>query len=126
MIPRKIPDFAISPWYLDPRDHRCPLDAILDVLDISKSMPPTAAITIKLFNRIQDGFIIFKYAGVAGHRLPCYECDQGFGHWLRDEFCITDKGLIEHRITWTLAASGSSQWMIEAEQISFEWVPRGY
>lgn len=124
-----LPEFSSEPWYSDPREHRCPHDAWLEALEISE--PAAGArkekretiITLKLLGAYHDGWITFLYLGVKSHSITCYQCDQGAGDWLRDEFSVSDSGLIAHRITWSTPAGTTSQWMIEAREVSYNWTP---
>ena len=123
-----LPPFAQEPWYADPHDPRCPRDASLDAVEIRESglrLAPAAeepaAITLKLLGASHGSRITLVYQGVTRHTLTRYQCDQGVGQWLRDEFAVTDAGRVEHRITWHSAAGGTSHWLIEAEKVSYTW-----
>jgi hypothetical protein len=125
--PRSLPAFSLEPWYADPRDHRCPHDASLEVVEIKESasgspnMAEPSTIVLKLLGAYHNGWITLTYEGVRHHTLSRYQCDQGLGGWLRDEFALTDDGLIAHRITWHSTAGGTSHWVIEAENVSYRW-----
>jgi hypothetical protein len=126
----KPPEFSKEAWYSDPGDHRCPHDAWLESVEVrepakgDRSQHRRTAITLKLLGAYQDGWIILTYSGVRSHTLTLYQCDQGVGDWLRDEFSPSSAGLICHRITWCSGAAGTSQWLIEAEDVKYEWQPK--
>lgn len=118
---KRLPAFARAPWYLDPRESCCPLDATLEAVAIE---PPAArsrrstALTLRLLAADSATEIVFRYAGVVHHALTCYTCDQGMGVWLRDEFTASTQTLT-HRITWRSSAGGTTQWLIEAQRVTF-------
>lgn len=126
----KLPVFAAEAWYSDPSDHRCPHDAWLESLEVRE--PATGhrneqrgmAIKLTVLGAYHDGWITFTYSGVRSHSLTSYQCDQGLGDWLRDEFSTSAAGLILHRITWQSPINGASQWLIEAADVSYEWRPK--
>ncbi len=76
---------------------------------------------VKLLNAHSKGMILFSYFGVRHHSLTCYQCDQGAGTWLRDEFSCSEDGLTKHRIAWHTTTGENSQWTIEADKIEFRW-----
>ena len=123
------PEFSTAPWYSNLDDHRCPRDASLESVEVRKSdrgvrsAERPGVITITLLSANHDGRIVFAYSGVRSHSLPSYLCDQGVGDWLRDEFTKSEAGFTSHRITWCSGASGTSQWVIEAEEVTYEWIP---
>jgi len=125
-----LPEFSTAPCYADPADYRCPINATVESVEISGpaegSRDPAdgTAITLKLLGARQAGWIVLHYSGVRGHNLASYHCDQGIGHWRRDEFSSAEPNLICHRITWWSEASGTTQWVIEAEAVSYEWEPK--
>ena len=126
----KLPKFASERWYSDPQDHRCPQNSWLEALEISepasgdRSERRRTVITLKLLGAYHDGWITFAYSDVRRHSVTCYQCDQGAGNWLRDEFAIGDAGFIVHRITWLAVAGSTSQWVIEARDVTYTWSPK--
>ncbi len=48
---------------------------------------------------------------------------RGIGDWLHDEFSVSDAGLLVHRITWCRGPGARSEWLIEAEDVKYEWIP---
>jgi hypothetical protein len=127
---RQLPEFATMAWYSNPSDHRCPHDAWLESLEFtepsvgSRHEHRTTAITLKLLAAYHDGHIIFHYSGVRSYTLSSELCASGLGDWLHDEFSVTENGLLRHCITWCSGPSQQSRWLIEAEDISYEWVPQ--
>jgi len=124
------PAFSLEPWYSDPADHRCPHDAWLESLEIiepatgSPGEKRRISIKLTLLGAYHDGLLVFTYFGVRRHSLTSYACDQGVGDWLRDEFSASADGMIAHRIIWHCPASGASQWLIEAAEVTCEWKPQ--
>jgi hypothetical protein len=127
----QLPEFASAAWYSDPSDHRSPHDGWLEALEISEPAQGErheqrrTAITIRLLGAYHDGDIIFRYSGVRSYSVVSKACGGGVGDWLSDEFEISGDGLITHRISWNgFGPRGKSKWIIEAEEISYEWIPK--
>ena len=128
---RKIPEFASADWYLDPGDHRCPHDAWLETLEISepaegeRNEKRKTAITVRLLGAYHDGHIVFRYVGVRRYSVASDSCERGLGDWLRDELSHSSEGLMVHTIVWAgFGPEEESQWCIEAESVSYEWIPK--
>ncbi len=128
---RQLPPFATAEWYSDPTDHRCPHDAWMESLEISepatgeRNEKRATAITLKLFGAYHDGHIVFRYVGVKEYSVKSFACERGSGDWLHDEILVTVDDTLVHHITWAGGGSGrSSQWRIEAEDVSYEWIPK--
>ena len=126
---RQLPDFATAAWYSDHNDHRCPHDAWLESIEFTepavgeRQEQRKTAFTLKLLCAYHDGHIIFRYAGVTGYQLSSESCGRGLCDWLHDEFSVAQSGLISHHITWCMGPSQQSHWLIEAEDVRYEWVP---
>jgi hypothetical protein len=122
----KIPEFAATDWYSDPRYHRCPHDAWLEILEVKeigegeRQERRSTAIVIKLLGAYHDSHIVLRYTGVRRFACGGGEGPGGVGDWLQDEFTTNAAGLLEHRITW---ANAKSEWFIEMENVSYEWIP---
>lgn len=128
---RKLPEFASADWYLDPSDHRCPHDAWLETLEISepaegeRKEKRQTAITVRLLGAYHDGHIVFRYVGVRKYSVASGSCEHGLGDWLRDELSLSSEGLMVHRIVWAgFGPEEESQWSIEADGVSYEWIPK--
>jgi hypothetical protein len=128
---RQLPSFVTAEWYSDPTEHRCPHDAWLKTFDISEPASGerggsrSTAITLKLLGAYHDGHIIFRYVGVKRYSLESSSCERGLGDWLRDEMSVSHGRTLLHRITWAGFGPGQeSQWCIEAEDVSYEWIPQ--
>ncbi len=127
---KQVPEFAVAAWYSDPKDHRCPHDAWLESLELTKPAagtrqePRKTSITITLLGAYHDGHILFRYSGVSNYELASESCGRGIGDWLRDELSMVSSGLLRHHITWCVGPTQESHWLIEAEDISYEWLPQ--
>lgn len=127
---RPLPEFATAQWYADPRDHRCPHDGWLESVEITEPASGArqerraTAVTLRLLGAYHDGHIRFRYTGVTSYRLSSEACGRGVGDWLRDELTVVEGGLLRHQITWCNGPDGESEWVIEAENVAYEWVPR--
>jgi hypothetical protein len=128
-VQRQLPDFATAAWYSDPSDHRCPHDGWLESLQFTepalgkRQEQRKTAVTLRLLGAFHDGHILLHYTGVTGYQLSSESCGRGLGDWLHDEFSVAESGLLSHRITWCLGPSQESHWLIEAEDVRYEWVP---
>jgi len=126
---RHIPQFATEPWYRNPSDHRCPHDSWLDAVEIreladgERHERRRSAISIRLISAYHDGHIVFRYSGVTRFAIDCDASAGGVGDWIRDEFSTSDAGLLEHRISWCRGTSLEAEWFIEADDVSYEWIP---
>ncbi|MDP3068960.1 MAG: hypothetical protein Q8N18_01670 [Opitutaceae bacterium] len=128
---RQLPDFATAPWYSDPSDHRCPHDAWLEKLEIDepatgkRNESRSTSITLRLLGAYHDGHIVLRYHGVRRYSLATSHCERGLGDWLEDNFSISTDHLILHLVKWAgFRSEGESHWSIEAEDVSYEWVPK--
>jgi len=127
---KQLPEFAVAAWYSDPKDHRCPHDAWLESLEFTEPAAGNrqehrkTAITVRLLGAYHDVHIIFRYSGVSSYHLSSESCGSGVGDWLRDELSVASSGLLRHSITWCVGPSQEAHWLIEAEDISYEWMPQ--
>jgi hypothetical protein len=127
---KQLPEFATAAWYSDPSDHRCPHDAWLESLEFTEPAvgerweQRKTAVTLRLLGAYHDGRILFHYTGVTGYQLSSESCGRGLGDWLHDEVSVAESGLLTQRITWCFGPSQESHWLIEAEDIRYEWVPQ--
>ena len=128
---RQLSELTTSEWYRNPRDSRCPHDAWLDSIEISepahgeRNEKRETAITVRLLGAYHDGHIVFRYSGVRKYSLASNACGRGLGDWLEDDLSLTSEGLFVHRVSWAGFPKGEgSQWMIEAGEITYQWIPR--
>lgn len=125
----QLPEFATAAWYSDHNDHRCPHDSWLESLEFTepavgdRQEQRKTAITLKLLGAYHDGHILFHYSRVTSYQLGSEACGRGVGDWLHDELSVAESGFLRHRITWCFGPSKESHWVIEAEDITYEWVP---
>ena len=126
---RHIPQFATEPWYRNPSDHRCPHDSWLDAVEIreladgERHERRRSAISIRLISAYHDGHIVFRYSGVTRFAIDCDASAGGVGDWIRDEFSTSDAGLLEHSISWCRGTNSEAEWLIEADEVAYEWIP---
>jgi len=128
---REVPEFALSGWYRDPRDHRCPHDAWLESIAIAepargdRSEIRTTEIRLRLLGAYHDGYIEFNYAGVKKYILSTFDCTGGVGDWIEDNIVVLGGDRICHTISWSVArASEQAMWLIEADDVSYTWIPK--
>lgn len=122
---------AVSDWYFDPREHRCPHDAWLESATIFESATGeraelrAATIRIRLLGAYHDGFIELFYPHVFAHSLNTPSCEHGLGDWLYDEFRVSPSGHLIHEIEWLGSSRNvDSHWIIEASDVEFQWIAK--
>ena len=126
---RQLPEFVTAGWYSDPSDHRCPHDAWLETLEVQeladgeRKERRKTAITVRLLGAYHDGHIVFRYAGVKRYEIGS-SCAHGLGDWIRDAIVVSADGFLSHQITWCFGPDAKSAWLIEAEEVSYEWLPK--
>ena len=121
---------ALSDWYFDPRDHRCPHDAWLENLAISepaagdRNEKRVTEIRTRLLGAYHDGVIDLHYLGVISYSLSSSSVGRGLGDWRYDEFRLHPNGHLIHEIEWAgFPGEAGSRWLIEATDVDFEWRP---
>jgi hypothetical protein len=122
---------ATSAWWFDPRDHRCPHDGWLEALNLEE-LPNAATevrrlrMQVRLLGAYQDGHLLLHYQDVGPYSLSSYPTSNAktFRHrdWRHDEFRVTAEGRVEHEIEWW-GPYQTARWLIEAGEITAEWVP---
>ena len=124
VVQRQLPEFARSDWYSDRSDHRCPHDAWLESFEIAeladgqRKEKRRTAIVARLLGAYHDGTIVFRYSGVTKFSVASDAAERGLGDWLEDVFEIEGSAIV-HRITWE-----TGSWVITAEDVAYEWLPK--
>jgi hypothetical protein len=126
-----LPSFVRENWYLNPRDHRCPHDAWLEAVEVyepaegARREARRSSIKITLLGAYHDGHIILRYVGVSNYSLAGSRCERGHGDWLADKLEQGVDGRLIHEIIWRgLEIGTESRWRIEAEDVTYEWIPQ--
>jgi hypothetical protein len=128
-FPRGAYDLAMSDWYYDYDDHRCPHDAWLETLTVSEPATGarqevrTVALHVRLLGSYHDGYIEFRYPHVFRY---AFRLDSGTGahrDWRYDEFRITEEGHLLHEIEWW-GQKSTGRWIIESSDVEFTWLPK--
>lgn len=110
-------------WY-DFTVHTCPHDAWLEECRIVESdpggeIPRYCSLEVRLLGAYHDGTIHLRYPRLFGYSIQASKCERGMNDWLYDEFRLSDKGYLLHEIEW----ADGGRWLIEADDIEFEWRP---
>ncbi|WP_395741283.1 hypothetical protein [Prosthecobacter sp.] len=113
---------ALSPDWYDFSVHSCPHDAWLEECRIIESDPAGKAprfcrLEVKLLGAYHDGTIRLRYPRLFGYSFQSSKCEQGMNDWLYDEFRLSENGRLLHEIEW----ANGGRWLIEADDIEFEW-----
>jgi len=123
-------ELAISDWFYDPSDHRCPHDAWLEslqVLETPETEPDERSYSISLrLLGAHDGRIEIIYPKVYAYSFQSFSLDAtSHGDWRYDEFRISDRGHLIHEIEWAYGPQCRAfAWTIEADDIRFRWTPK--
>lgn len=122
---------AISDWYFDFRDNRCPHDSWLESVTVTepaggeRSKQRRTAIRVRLLGAFHDGQIELFYPRVFRYSLTAPSCIQGLGDWHYDEFRLSPAGHLIHEIEWAgFSRDEGSRWIIEASDVEFHWMPK--
>jgi hypothetical protein len=125
-FPSSAYELAISPWYFDFQDHRCPHDAWLDKLQVSESpmsdRKRSVSARITLIGAYHDLVLEFHYPVVSKYRCDIPDSLGGHRDWLYDEFRLSDSGDVVHEIEWR-GPSQAGSWVIEASDVLFQVKP---
>lgn len=129
-FPRGALALALSDWYFDPQDHRCPHDAWLEAVTISepasgdRNEGRSTAVRVRLLGAYHDGFIELFYPCVRRYSLSAPSSVRGLGDWRYDEFRVSPGGHLIHEIEWAgFPREEGSRWIIEASDVEFQWIP---
>jgi hypothetical protein len=124
-FPESAREFALADWRLNTTDHRCPHDSWVEYLRIIEQSVEknrrlrNLHIELRLLGAYHDGFLDLDYVNVKNYSLNKNTSWNSHGDWLFDEVRLSDKNLVLHEIEF---ASGE-YWLIECEDIKFEWKP---
>jgi hypothetical protein len=130
-LPASAYEFAIADWHYDPQVPQCPHDGWVQTLMISelatgdRQQHRRIEISLKLLNAQHNGHIHLTYKDVKMYSLDTSSefklppLRVGHGDWLNDEIRLSERGLVVHEIEF----SRGSRWLIEAEDITYEWTP---
>ena len=128
-LPPGVRAFALSDWFHDRKDSRCPHDCWLEQLSIreiasagNKDIRSTM-ISASFLGAYHDGIIEFVYKDVTSYSITGLISKSdgssgGHGDWLMDEIAL-DAGGIAHEIVF----SGSAHWIIRCADMTYQWVP---
>ncbi len=111
-------------WY-DFSVHQCPHDAWLEEFKLTESSSGgniaerSCSLEVQLLGAYHDGRIMLRYPKVFSHQISVADCGRGMGDWRYDEFRLSERGHLLHEIEW----ADGHRWLIEANDIEFEWVP---
>jgi hypothetical protein len=129
-FPQSAHALAVSDWYFDFNDHRCPHDAWLEKLELIEpddnehGEMRRLAIRIRLLGAFHDGSIELFYPRVFRYSLDGPSCVEGHGDWRYDEFRISPSGHLIHEIEWAGKPNEKeARWIIEASDVEFTWIP---
>lgn len=130
-LPSSAYEFATAEWHYDPQASQCPHDAWVNKLIIvepasgDRQENRSIEILVELLGPYHDGHIHLTYKNVRSYSLetpPEFKLpplNVGHGDWLTDEIRLSDRDLVLHEIEF----SRGSRWLIEAEDIVYEWKP---
>jgi hypothetical protein len=119
-------EIAVSEWYYDFNDARCPNYAVLEnaslkeVTQDEETGARRMSVTLKLQGFHYDDVVhfqfhypeVFFYRMESAHRLIARRT------WRYDEFRLSEDGSVLHEIEW----AGTGNWLIEASDVQFRCV----
>lgn len=122
-LPKSAYEFATAEWHYNFSDHKAPHDGWLEELIIrepasgDRKQHRLLDIFIRLFAAYHDGFIELTYKNVRSYSFS-KESALFLGHsdWLYDEIRLSENGFVLHEIEWV-----NGEWLIECEDIFYEW-----
>ena len=130
-LPAGVAAIALTDWYYNPTDHRCPHDAWLESMSVletgqgARREQRSVSITVRLLSAYHDGYIEFRYRDVTHYRIQMEDATPhpgGHNDWRYDEFRLTSTGGVEHEIEWR-GRTSPAHWIIEAGDVEYRWLP---
>jgi hypothetical protein len=130
-LPVSAYEFAVAEWHYNPEAPQCPHDSWVKRLIMAepasgdRQEKRSIEIHLELLGAYHDGHIHLTYKNVKSYSLdtpPDFKLPPlhvGHGDWLTDEIRLSDRGMVLHEIEF----SRGSRWLIEAEDITYEWKP---
>jgi hypothetical protein len=125
-LPRSCYELAVSDWYYNFNNHKCPHDAwlenisILEPSDGERNEIRKTQVVVKLLGAYHDGYIELIYKNVASLKINAFNIKAGHSDWRYDEFRLSESGLLLHEIEWS-GYRDTANWLIEAEDIEYNW-----
>ena len=122
-------NLAISEWFYNFQDHKCPHDAWLENLLIfepsegERCEARKTEIIVKLLGSYHNGYIELIYKNVSSFKIDAFNIKAGHSDWRYDEFRLSESGLLLHEIEWS-GYKDTSNWLIEAEDIEYSWTEK--
>jgi hypothetical protein len=125
-MPQSAYEFATAEWHYNFSDHKALHDGWLEELIIrepasgERNEIRSLEIFVRLLAAYHDGFIELTYKNVRGYSLgkPVDSSLPNHRDWLNDEIRLSENGLVLHEIIWE-----SGEWLIECEDVIYEWKP---
>jgi len=124
-LPQSAYEFATAEWHYNFSDHKAPHDGWLEELIIrepasgERRQHRLLDIFIRLFATYHDGYIELTYKNVRSYSFE-KQAASFLGHkdWLYDEIRLSENGFVLHEIDWV-----NGEWLIECEDVFYEWKP---
>ena len=117
---------AMSEWYFNPEDHRCPHDSWLQHLVVQETgrgdrqQERAVTLSVQLLGAYHDLLLTFTYARAYRYVLDAREIREGHCDWRYDEFRVTPDGRLLHEVEWS-GPDKNARWLIEADDVALEW-----
>jgi hypothetical protein len=80
------------------------------------------SLSVRLLGAYHDGYIELHYPRVFAYAMNVGDGARGHRDWRYDELRVSDRGNLIHQIEW-YGATGVGEWMIEASDLEFRWIP---
>jgi hypothetical protein len=124
-LPPSAKEFALADWRLNPTFHECPHDSWVEFVKINEISSGERRqnrhinIDVRLLGAYHDGYLDLSYKNVAQYELKKSDSWDSHGDWLYDEVRLSESGLVLHEIEFR----NQTVWLIECEDIEFNWKP---
>jgi hypothetical protein len=118
LFPASAYEFSTADWHHNFRDHKALHDSWLASIVVTESGENderTYEIKVRLFGAFHDGYLNLLYKGVKSYQVGSSTNEHTALN--RDEVRLSERGYVLHEIEWWQSAS----WVIECEDILFEW-----
>jgi hypothetical protein len=124
-LPQSAYEFATAEWHYNFSDSKSPHDGWLEELIIrepafgDRRQHRSLEIFIRLFAAYHDGYIELTYRKVRSYTFNKFVASlPNHRDWLYDEIRLSENNLVLHEIEWE-----SGNWLIECEDVFYDWKP---
>lgn len=134
ILPKSAYEFATAEWHYNFSDHKALHDGWLEELIVrepatgERKQHRSLEIFVRLLAAYHDGHIELTYKNVQSYSFIRQTVTSSserqaasslnHGDWLNDEIRVSENGFVLHEIVWV-----NGDWLIECEDVFYEWKP---